>query len=133
VFLNNPLLEIYYDQKDKNTKVLTFETLTWKAEKNLIIVPTFYISDGASIPMPFWQLVGHPLSGQNIRPALLHDYLCQQGQLRKNTNDPLPYTWQEVHELFRQALIFCRVPKTKAKLMHDAVYGRWVVDSKVRW
>ena len=133
MFQNNPKLNIYYDKKDNNTKVLTQETLTWDDGKDKIIVPYLFVSDGASIPMEAWGIVGHPLSGQNIRPALQHDWECQQGQLRKDSNNPYPYTWQQVHQRFYDALISQEVPVWRAQLMKNVVFERWVLDKSVRW
>ena len=133
MFLNNPILNIYYDKDKKETLVITKETLRWNDSNNYIEIHSLFISDGASIPMQAWGIVGHPLTGQNIRPALMHDWECKQGQKLKDKQDKYPFTWQEVHERFRQALISEGVPKWKANIMHDTVYARWKIDKTVRW
>jgi hypothetical protein len=133
MFKNNPQLNIFYDKKYDMTKVVTRETLIWDDGKDIIVVPNLFISDGASIPMPAWGIVGHPLSGQNIRCALLHDWECKTGQELKNSSTPYKYTWQEVHQRFYDALISEGVPQWRARLMKNTVFQRWVLDKSVVW
>jgi hypothetical protein len=47
-----------------------------------VIVPSGFTCDGASIPRPFWWIVGHPLEGGPLRAAIIHDHLCCQAQTR---------------------------------------------------
>lgn len=45
---------------------------TWVVKKG-------FVSDGASIPKLFWSLLGHPLSGDYLESAILHDALARSG------------------------------------------------------
>ena len=40
-------------------------------------VPDRYITDGASIPKFAWAFCGGPFSGLYLKPAVVHDYICQ--------------------------------------------------------
>ena len=44
-------------------------------------VPIGFVTDGATIPPWAWMFIGNPFSGKLLRPAILHDYLCDQPQL----------------------------------------------------
>lgn len=48
----------------------------WPRLKMPIRVPMGFISDGASIPRFAWSIVGHPMQGPSMRPAVVHDWLC---------------------------------------------------------
>jgi hypothetical protein len=136
MFLHNPIVEIY--EGNFNGKQQTLVRLTRLFEyilpnKDMLIIPNGFISDGASIPKPLWFLVGYPIESDNLPAALVHDYLCRLEQKNRDTNKSHAYTWQEVHKIFLHALLDCKVPEWKANLMYRAVYARWVVDKSARW
>jgi hypothetical protein len=89
----------------------------WQAEKGLV-------TDGASIPWPFWSIVGGPFEGQYRRAAVIHDFYC----------DRKYRAWQRTHRVFYDAMITGGVGKVKANLMYYAVWRfgpRWGVTEIV--
>jgi hypothetical protein len=79
----------------------------WLAPKDLI-------TDGASIPMPFWSAIGGPFEGQYREAAVIHDAACCA------QTSP----WQDVHHLFYKAMRCSGVGLAKAKTMFFAVWAR---------
>lgn len=91
----------YIDQNQK----------TWFAPKDLI-------TDGASIPMPFWSVVGGPFEGLYREAAVVHDAACC-AQMSP---------WRDVHHMFYNAMRCSGVSLAKAKTMFFAVWAggpRW--------
>lgn len=78
-----------------------------------VFVPKGFITDGASIPFWAWSIIRETPYGRVLPAAIIHDYLYQSGDLPRHIAD----------FLFYHALIKCRIPKWKAKIMHYAV--RW--------
>lgn len=77
--------------------------------KDKITVPAGFVTDFASIPrIPLvWWLMsdyGHPA-------AVVHDYLCELKQYPRKFGD----------EVFHAALLACKVPPWRARLMYGAV------------
>jgi hypothetical protein len=88
------------------------------------IAPKGSIIDGASIPKPFWSVVGGPLDGAYRNASVLHDIAC------KDKKRP----WEDVHLMFYQAMRCSDVPVAKAKMMYWAVYHfgpRWRMPSAI--
>lgn len=81
-------------------------------------VPSGTIADGASIPQPFWSLIGGPLEGRYRNASIVHDHYCV------TRNRP----WRDVHRMFYEAMLAGGVGQFKAKIMYYAVYRfgpRW--------
>ena len=82
------------------------------------VAPTESIVDGASIPKPFWPVIGGPFEGLFRNASVVHDVACDK------MNEP----WQDVHLMFYNACRCGGVDEVKAKLMYAAVYKfgpRW--------
>lgn len=82
------------------------------------VAPKGTVVDGASIPKPFWTIVGGPLEGEYRKASIVHD----EGCVRKS--EP----WENVHLMFYEACRCAGLPEKKAKLMYAAVYHfgpRW--------
>lgn len=80
--------------------------------------PAGLITDGASIPIPFWDVIGGPYEGLYREAALVHDAAC----CAQTT------PWQDVHYMFYNAMRCSGVSWSKAKLMFYAVWyqgPRW--------
>jgi hypothetical protein len=80
--------------------------------------PTGLIVDGASIPFPFWSIIGGPFEGLYREASVLHDGGCCAQMQR----------WQDVHQMFYNAMRCSGVDWTTAKTMYYAVrvFGpRW--------
>jgi hypothetical protein len=80
--------------------------------------PQGLITDGASIPMPFWSVIGGPFEGLYREAAIVHDAGCC-AQMAK---------WEDVHHMFYNAMRCSGVGWVKAKTMFFAVWAggpRW--------
>ena len=83
----------------------------WKAPKG-------YVVDGATIPKVFQEFIGTPYGGQYVLASVIHDVAY----------DKRLGTWEEVHQVFYDAMLASGVEPRKASLMYMAVYeasGRW--------
>jgi hypothetical protein len=83
-------------------------------------VPALAIVDGASIPQPFWSIIGGPFEGQYRDASVVHDYYC----------DVQTRAWQTTHRMFYEGMRCSGVPIVKAKIMYYAVYRfgpRWTL------
>ena len=75
-----------------------------------VIVPKDFLSDGASIPQPFWWL-WNPF-GAYLESAVLHDYFCRLGKAWDS-----PINFKEAAYLFGEAMIIQGVSLRQAKIM----------------
>jgi hypothetical protein len=74
--------------------------------------------DGASIPWPFWTLIGGPFTGPYFRASVVHDYYCDYP-----TTD-----WQSTHRMYYDGMLANGADVVTAKTMYWAVYRfgpRW--------
>ena len=87
-----------------------------------IVVPAYFIYDGASIPAMAWRFIYTPFHPDVMAPALIHDWLYVSHQTDRGTADQILY----------DLLILNGANQTKAKLMHTAVKkfggGPWEWD-----
>jgi len=81
-------------------------------------VPAGSKTDGASVPMIFWSIIGGPFEGPYRDASVVHDYYCDK-RSRK---------WEDVHEVFYDAMLTRGVAQTKAWLMY-----KLVVEFGPRW
>jgi len=68
--------------------------------------------DGASIPRPFWSIIGGPWEGRYRFASILHDVACDE---RKRP-------WDQSATMFYDAMRCSGVSESKAKVMYYAVY-----------
>ncbi len=76
------------------------------------------VVNGASIPRPFWSLIGGPFEGRFRNASVVHDVACVERAR----------PWRQVHRMFYEACRCGRVGAVKAKTMYYAVYHfgpRW--------
>ena len=81
-------------------------------------VPAGTKVDGASIPQPFWSVIGGPFEGLYRNASVVHDFYCIV-RTRKAA---------DVHKVFRDAMLTSGVGESRAWLMWKAVdqFGpRW--------
>lgn len=81
--------------------------------------------DGASIPQPFWSVIGGPLDGPYREASVIHDVACQA------RDKP----WEDAHLTFYYAMRCSGVGVRRAKVMYWAVYHfgpRWGLAAAVR-
>lgn len=80
--------------------------------------PMGLVTDGASIPTPFWSVIGGPFEGLFREAAVVHDAACC-AQMQP---------WEDVHHMFYDAMRCSGVSEAKAKTMFWAVWSfgpRW--------
>lgn len=76
------------------------------------------VVDGASIPRPFWPVIGGPFDGYYRNASVVHDYFCA------TRSEP----WENVHLMFYHAMRAAGVAEVTAKVMFYAVWNfgpRW--------
>lgn len=81
-------------------------------------VPAGITVDGASIPWPFWSLIGGPFEGRYRNASIVHDHYC----VAKTRG------WRATHRMFHDAMRCSGVAAVKAKIMYYAVHRfgpRW--------
>ncbi len=81
-------------------------------------VPAGFLSDGASIPVELWAVLGGPFSGPYRDAAVVHDYFCWA----KNRK------WEDVHEVFAEAAAKRGTSESLTKVLYAGVlFGgpRW--------
>ncbi len=91
--------------------------------EKLWIAPSGSVVDGASIPQPFWSIIGGPFEGKYRNASIIHDVGCDQKK------EP----WEDVHRVFFEASLSSGVETSKAKLMYAAVYHfgpRWEIETE---
>lgn len=74
--------------------------------------PAGAVVDGASIPRPFWSLIGGPFEGLFRNASVVHDVACVE-----RSRD-----WRDVHRMFHDA---CRCGGVGAALANTMYYAVW--------
>lgn len=80
----------------------------------LWLAPKRTVVDGASIPKPFWSIIGGPFEGPYRNASVIHDHYCESWKTHGRT-------WQSVHKAFYHAMLAMGVPEAKAIAMYIAV------------
>jgi endonuclease/exonuclease/phosphatase family metal-dependent hydrolase len=89
----------------------------WSAPRGSVV-------DGASIPRPFWTIVGGPFEGQYRNASVVHDVHCDRRE----------HPWRDVHRMFYEACRCGGAGKAKAKVMYYAIFHfgpRWNAQGEV--
>ncbi|AHK11759.1 hypothetical protein S144_45 [Shewanella sp. phage 1/44] len=76
-----------------------------------VIIPTGFLTDGASIPKIAWSLIGTPFEPRFITAAIVHDYMCDNN-----------WDVDVMSDIFKLLLQLSNVPSDVADLMYRAVY-----------
>jgi len=76
-----------------------------------IVVPGFFLIDGASIPSMLWAICYHPFDTRVIAAAIVHDWLYWNHQVSK----------KEADLIFLDIMLQNGADETKARLMYHAV------------
>jgi len=85
--------------------------IKWSAPEGSVV-------NGASIPRPFWSLIGGPFEGKYRNASVVHDVYCVTRSC----------SWQDTHRMFYQACRTAGVGLVKSKTMYYAIYHfgpRW--------
>lgn len=93
------------------------EPLAWDAGGNLVIVPTGFETDGATVPRFLWPLL--PMTGRYLRAAVLHDFLYSR--LRQGTPHPYVTTRKAADRLFLDAMRVVGVERPRRWILYLAV------------
>lgn len=92
----------------------------WVGPDITVRIPKHYVFDGASIPRPFWRVVGSPW-GPYRDAAAVHDYLYSHGHKAYPE-----VTRKQADKYFRQIMLEVGIGKTLAAIMYRAVrVGGW--------
>lgn len=86
-------------------------------------VPAGFLTDGASVPRPFWWLI--PPFGEHGQAAVLHDILCETGTMFRN-EIPQRVSRKQADQIFRDAMKAAGVGWFKRSFMYAAVRA-WAV------
>lgn len=112
-FPDFPILKFHRNGKN----VTVYEDFSYvRRDGRLITVPAGFFCDGASIPKIAWPIAGSPFTGDNLYPALVHDYLCDL--MRK---DLCPFASEEVHYMFYLGLKEMGSNEVQARIKWQAV------------
>lgn len=98
------------------------------ARDRVWIAPKGVLTDGASIPPAFVEVVGQPTDPSFVKAAAIHDSYCGVGN--EQTRYFHTRRWQDTHRMFYEALRVGGTPERTAKTMFTAVYmggPRWVL------
>jgi hypothetical protein len=90
------------------------------------VAPSTTLTDGASIPPAFIDIVGGPTRGEFVNAAAIHDAYCGIGNEQGAMYQTRP--WKAVHRNFYEGLRVSGTPEVIAKVMYAAVlFGgpRW--------
>jgi len=89
-------------------------------------VPEGVTVNGASIPPPFWSIIGSPFTGRYRAASVVHDYYCDKSGL--DPVDGKRRTASDVHKMFHDAMLTAGVSAPRAQAMYRAVQAcgpRW--------
>ncbi len=81
-------------------------------------IPMGFLTDGASVPRLFWNLI--PPWGKYGQATVVHDYLCEHGQIVQN-DKTVQITRKQTDKIFKEAMQVLDVPKWKVWTMTTAV------------
>jgi hypothetical protein len=132
----NALMSIEYDEAASNFCSHDYWRVTQAFRyyfddptlQTYVEVPVNYMSDGASVPRPFWDLL--PPQGSYGQAAVLHDYLCEHLTQVKN-GQTVTITRKQADVAFKDAMVALGVPRWKRNVMFIAVaVYAWVCNIK---
>jgi len=90
------------------------------ADKSTYVdVPAGFLSDGASVPRPFWWVL--PPWGSYGPAAITHDFLCETGKIVLSGVPSVLTTRAEADKIFKLAMEALGVPGWKKNVMYIAV------------
>lgn len=92
--------------------------LRYKDSVAWVYVPRGYLTDGASVPRIFWNLI--PPWGKYGQAAIVHDYLCEFLSITVN-GLPVRITREQADDILCEAMGVLEVPWWPREPMHMAV------------
>jgi DNA/RNA endonuclease G (NUC1) len=109
--------QVAFSEIDRSANLLAPLSYVDPAETNWS-VPVGAWLDGASIPQPFWSIIGGPFEGRYREASIVHDHYCI---VRSRP-------WRDTHRMFFEGMLCRGVSSFKARIMYYAVYRfgpRW--------
>lgn len=92
-------------------------------EESHVTVPAGYLTDGASVPRLFWNMI--PPWGAYGQAAVVHDLLCEYLTVVRN-GKPERITRARCDEILNEAMYALQVPDAKRMTIYGAVcLYRW--------
>jgi hypothetical protein len=88
-------------------------------KKTYVEVPEGFLSDGATVPRPFWWLL--PPWGTYGQAAIVHDYLCETGKMVVADAEFALRTRADAERIFKDSMLASGVPTWKKNVMYIAV------------
>jgi len=117
--------EVELKEVDKTNWSL-INDFSYENDKYLITCKSGFITDGCSIPKPFWSIFGSPLEGDLLSSAIIHDGLYTAMTIPRDICD----------ELLKEMLEFNGVSEERTDLIYAAVraFGstHWNKDSSAQ-
>lgn len=80
---------VFVEDSETNAELLRNYTINLNGRK--LTIPKGFIFDGNSIPRRLWFWFGHPLEGEQVIAAMVHDYLYRTTLLSRKDADFLYY------------------------------------------
>lgn len=118
-FVGLPLQVAFNTDQDERRSAQLLSPLSYfQPDESEWPVPVDARLDGASIPRPFWSVIGGPFEGLYLEASVVHDYYC----------DHHVRPWRDVHRMFYDAMLCRGVGGFWARIMYYAVYRfgpRW--------
>lgn len=102
------------------------EAIAEQPEMTMITVPKGFVTDFASVPRIFWNIL--PPTGKHSFAAIVHDWLYYKGEVKPG----VPCTKSFADQVFKEALREAGVNKVCRNLMYWAVkyFGNGVWDTR---
>lgn len=127
----------YYGKIDKKDYWQVHSSFSYYLQKDhthIITIPKGFLTDGASVPRPFWSLL--PPWGDYGQAAVLHDYLIDFGKVEIVKDDVvIDHYYVNRHEaryIFDNAMSILKVNRFKRLLIKNAVmiYDYYAIAKK---
>ncbi len=110
-----------YGSRNGSMLIKVLDDFRYISSYGVIKVPKGFISDGASIPRPFWTIFS-PFNGDYFEAALVHDFLYS----RASDYDYSFITRAEADEIFKEAMFNLGVGWFTRGTIYSAVrLGGW--------
>lgn len=88
-----------YGSNNGSMLIKVLDNFRYLSSYGVIKVPKGFLSDGASVPRPFWAIFS-PFNGDYFEAALIHDYLYSKAS---DFDHPM-LTRPEADEIFKEAM-----------------------------
>lgn len=89
-----------------------------KGSDTFVRIPNGYLTDGASVPRIFWNII--PPWGKYGQAAIVHDYLCEYLEVETPTGKR-KITRKECDDILLEAMKVLGVPGGRAWMIHSGV------------